>query len=57
MYSRLTALRELARVQGMVTEKREVRQVQDVRVVFDETDPADRVRHARAVAEECRRKA
>lgn len=48
---RTAALRELARVQGMVTEKREVRQVSEVRVVFDETDPAERAAHARAVIE------
>ena len=44
---RLTALRELARVEGMVTEKREVTQRQKVNVVFDETDPAERAAHAK----------
>ena len=51
---RLAALRELARVQGMVTRKHEVKQVQDVRVVFDDTDPAERVRKAKAMAEQKR---
>ena len=54
---RLAALRELARVEGMVTKKHEVKQVQDVTVLFDDTDPKKLLAKAKRVSEAKRKEA